>query len=108
MPPQVRTRGLRLRVRRAAEAADDNLVDDILATPTGKKKGLSEFDLGQPAAKSDSQKSVETRSKEDWFASFEGLKLLRRRFVDLTPAAKIRVSSGEINSAGEWDAKRSE
>ena len=108
MPPQVRTRGLRIRVRRAKDAGEDNLIDDILSAPSNKKKGPSEFDLDKPATPGESPKLVEGPAAAKWFASFEGLKLLRRRFADLTPQAKIRINSGEINPAGEWNAQRTE
>ena len=43
-----------------------------------------------------------------WFAKLEGLKLLRRRFANIFPEAKIRLSSGAIGADGTWDAKRDE
>ncbi|MBI1373591.1 MAG: hypothetical protein GC159_12755 [Phycisphaera sp.] len=106
MPPDTRTRALRIRVRRKADTGEENLIDDLLATSAAKKKEDSGFGLDQLVSGGDAPKAGASVSKADWFASFEGLKLLRRRFADLTPKAKVRVSSGEINAAGEWDAKR--
>ncbi|MCY3023753.1 MAG: hypothetical protein NTW87_32635 [Planctomycetota bacterium] len=45
-------------------------------------------------------------TKQAWRAQIEGLKILRRRFASLLPKARISVSSGQINKAGEWDAQR--
>ncbi|MDB5390610.1 MAG: hypothetical protein JWM11_6256, partial [Planctomycetaceae bacterium] len=104
MPPQVRTQGLRIRVRRAKDASEDNLVDDLIAETTPKDKGLDGIDVDKVGGGSSPKGGAE--KKENWFARFEGLKLLRRRFADVTSQAKIRVSSGEVNAAGEWDAKR--
>jgi hypothetical protein len=108
MPTQTRTRGLRLRVRRAKDAADDNSIDDLLSKPADKKAGPKDIDLDKPTTGDEPSLLGESPVKDDWFASFEGLKLLRRRFTDRTPQAKIRVNSGEINAAGEWDSMRSE
>ena len=47
MPPETRTRGLRLRVRLAKDAAEDNLIDDLLAKE-GSKDPV-DIDLDQPA-----------------------------------------------------------
>ncbi|HEY3324298.1 MAG TPA: hypothetical protein VGP72_27855 [Planctomycetota bacterium] len=44
-------------------------------------------------------------AKNAWRAQIEGMKILRRRFAS-PPPAKVSVSSGEINKAGEWDAQR--
>ena len=108
MPPQVRTQGLRIRVRQAKDAGEDNLVDDLLAEKTPKKKA-SEFDLDLDRPnKTGGAGKTETKPGANWFARFEGLKLLRRRFTDITAQAKVRVNSGEVNALGEWDAKRTE
>lgn len=102
MPPQTKTHALRIRVRRAKDAGEDNLVDDLLAETKPKKK-VDEFDIDRPA---DLGPTFAPTKGEGWFARFEGLKLLRRRFTDITPQAKIRVNSGDVNAAGEWNAKR--
>jgi hypothetical protein len=108
MPPQVRTQGLRIRVRRAKDAGEDNLVDDLLAEKSPKKKPSDiDLDFDRPT-KTGGAGKTETKPAANWFARFEGLKLLRRRFTDITPQAKVRVNSGEVNALGEWDAKRTE
>ena len=45
-------------------------------------------------------------AREAWAGRLEGMKLLRRRFGNLTPKATVRVSSGKVNPDGAWDAKR--
>src|SRR5207302_810756 len=40
-----------------------------------------------------------------WRGRLEGMKLLRRRFVNVTPDA-IHVNSGKVEKDGSWDAKR--
>lgn len=104
LPPQVRTQGLRIRVRRAKDAGEDTLIDDLLTEAKPPKKSIDEFDIDKPA--SGTAPKVEVKKADDWFARFEGLKLLRRRFTDVTPSAKVRVNSGVINAQGEWDAQR--
>lgn len=103
MPQMVRTQGLRIRVRKAKDAGEDNLVDDLIAETTAKEKELDGVDVDKVG---DGLNKGNTEQKESWFARFEGLKLLRRRFADVTPQAKIRVNSGEVNALGEWDAQR--
>lgn len=126
MPPQVRTQGLRIRVRRASDAGEEDLIDDLLTAKTDKKKSDGDLDLDQPSSKTAKPKAVsefdidkpsglgkggpklEVDAAANWFARFDGLKLLRRRFTDITAQAKVRVNSGEVNARGEWDAKRTE
>ena len=44
-----------------------------------------------------------------WGGRLEGLRLLRARFENAAPAARVRVSSGAYDpKTGEWDAKRQE
>jgi len=102
-PPNTRTRGLRFKVRLAKDAGDSNLVDDLL-TSNQPKKPANDLDLvlDSPGLKP----SLDAGPASDWFASFEGMKLLRRRFTNRTPLAKVRVSSGKVNALGEWDAER--
>ncbi len=106
MPPETRTRGLRLRVRLAKDAAEDNLIDDLL-TKDASKDPL-EIDLDKPAKTGEGKLGAEAKAAPGWFARFEGMKLLRRRFTNVTPQAEVRVNSGEVNASGEWDAQRTE
>ena len=41
-----------------------------------------------------------------WKARLEGMKLLRRRFANVTADATVRVSSGKVAADGTWDAQR--
>lgn len=43
-----------------------------------------------------------------WKGKLAGMKLLRRRFENLSRTAKVRVNSGKVDARGEWDAGRSE
>ena len=49
----------------------------------------------------------EPKGKADGFRRLEGMRLLNRRFANLMPSAQVRVSSGKVSAAGEWDAERS-
>src|SRR5262249_40546186 len=40
-----------------------------------------------------------------WRGRIEGMKLLRRRFVNVTPTAAVRVNSGVVAKDGSWDAQ---
>jgi hypothetical protein len=45
----------------------------------------------------------------EWCGRLEGLRLLRARFENVAPAARVRVSSGAYDpDTGEWDARRQE
>jgi hypothetical protein len=105
MPAQTRTRALRLRVRLAKDAAEDNLIDDLIAKDTPKDP--TEIDLDRPQT-GDAKPAAKANAATAWFARFEGLKLLRRRFTNVTPTATVRVSSGEVDPLGVWDAQRTE
>lgn len=44
---------------------------------------------------------------DEWCGRLEGLRLLRARFENVAPVARVRVSSGTYDPAtGEWDAQR--
>ena len=42
----------------------------------------------------------------DFRGRLEGLKILRRRYVNAAPGATVRVSSGKVSPDGVWDAQR--
>ena len=49
-----------------------------------------------------------TDAGDEWFGRLEGMRLLRARFENVAPGARVRVSSGVYDPAtGEWDAKQS-
>lgn len=43
---------------------------------------------------------------DDWFGRLEGLRVLRRRYADISSTARIRVNSGVVAADGSWDAQR--
>ncbi len=44
---------------------------------------------------------------DEWFARLEGMRLLRARFENVAPRARVRVNSGVYDpKTGEWDANR--
>jgi hypothetical protein len=45
-------------------------------------------------------------ARPKWRARIEGVKLLRRRFVNLFPTCQVAVNSGKVTPEGEWDAQR--
>jgi hypothetical protein len=107
MPPKTLTRGLRVRVRLATDADEPNLLDDPLALVEPKKRsGIPEFDIDAALDSSPAKTILKAAPTSKWFASFEGMKLMRRRFTNRTPLARVRVNSGEVNALGEWDAER--
>jgi hypothetical protein len=45
----------------------------------------------------------------EWYGRLEGLKILLRRFGNLSTTAKVRVNSGQVDATtGVWDAQRKE
>ena len=44
--------------------------------------------------------------RENWIGQLDGIKLLRRRYVNVFPQAEVRVSSGTHAADGAWDARR--
>ncbi len=71
---------------------------ECLTTPPNTLTRALRFKFTRPAA--------DAASKDSWFARLDGLRLLNRRFQDLAVSAKIRVNSGTLTPAGEWDAQR--
>ncbi len=63
--------------------------------------GLDEFDEALLGEKN-------TKTMASWSAQLEGMKILRRRFENLYPSCKVKVSSGTVTPEGEWDARRDE
>jgi len=88
LPENTTTRAVRLSFRKGTDEFDDMLVND---DPDKELGGTAKAAAGKP-----------------WKMSLEGVKLLRRRFESLLPAATVRVSSGQVNAQGEWDAARTQ
>jgi hypothetical protein len=94
-PADTKTRALRITWEKKG---DDPLTDvEEGFGESGKGDGLGLQVLGIDERKA---------SGAQWQGRLEGMRFLRRRYRNLCREAKIRVSSGEINEAGEWDARR--
>ncbi|MFT5469018.1 MAG: hypothetical protein ACI8UO_004132 [Verrucomicrobiales bacterium] len=102
LPEQTKTRALRLTFAKPGGELDalldgvalgDSPPEPDLGFPgSGKKKGAPGLSVGGSA---------------DWQAHLDGMRILRRRFADVSATATIRVSSGEyVAETGEWDAQR--
>lgn len=91
------TRALRVTFARGNAGSNDPL-DKLL---DNSKSG--DDDLRNPdKAKS---KALEFGADTAWKGQLEGMKLLRRRFANVT-GATIRVNSGKVTADGTWDAQR--
>ena len=91
----------------AVAAAPENTVTRALRLSFDR--GMDELDeLLETGGAADAltDKGGPGETKQAWRAQVEGMKILRRRFASLLPKAKISVSSGQVNKAGEWDAQR--
>lgn len=97
-----RTRALRLTFARGGSAESDPLAglldgpksqpDDPLDPDKTKVKPKDTLEFGT--------------SKNEWKGRIEGMRLLRRRFANVSGAATVRVSSGKVAADGTWDAMR--
>lgn len=103
-PPDTLTRALRISftrpgVAKAGVVQSDELSDfleDSLKTP-------DEIEAEKR------RKLTGKLTKDQWFAKLEGMRVLRRRFDNAMAAdGTVRVNSGVVNAAGEWDAQRTE
>ena len=75
-------------MRLAKEAGETDLIDDVLAEKK-PKKGTLDIDLDRGPKSTGSKSSLGEKPADEWFARFEGLKLLRRRFTSLTAQAQV-------------------
>lgn len=101
-PENTLTRALLVRFTKQGVDEEGSDVLDLLAEKEDAPSLPDDLDSLKPKAD-----LLGEGKKSDWFGRLEGMKLLRRRFQNLTPTATVRVNSGEINKQGEWDAKRS-
>lgn len=96
-PPDTTTRAVRITFVKKGE---DDLMDDF---DESMQEG-GEFELGE--GEEDDVLGGLVQGKE-WQAQLEGMRILRRRFKNLFPTAKIRVNSGTVNEeTGEWNGQR--
>ena len=93
-PENTNTRALRISFAKGADDVFSQVEDERTAGG-----GL----LGAEDESGDDQKALDAKA---WSAQIEGMKLLRRRYANLMPSAKISVSSGKVAKDGSWDAER--
>ena len=101
-PPNTRTRALRVGFY---TGADDifSAVENEKTTGAGDDALLG-ADLDADSGKGDAA----VDDKKSWQGRLEGMKLLRRRYVNLFSTAKVMVNSGHVSKDGTWDAERDE
>ncbi len=101
-PPGAKTRALRFSFSRGDLPDKDDL---LTAGSSGTSPADDGFELGKketsPAAADDFGSA-----QDRWQAQLEGLKILRRRFENLSPKASTLVNSGRVADDGSWDAAR--
>jgi len=96
-PPDTMTRALRITF---AKEGEDDLMDGL--DESMQEGGEFGLEMGET-----DDALGDLVQGETWQAQLEGMRLLRRRFKNLFPTAKIRVNSGQVNEeTGEWDAQR--
>lgn len=96
-PPKTVTRAVRV----SFSKTDDDLDEALDGEEIGDKAALEEGDtLGKGDTGGGAKKRVT--------GAIEGMKILRRAFENLMPAAQVRVNSGKVDELGEWDAQRTE
>ncbi|OPZ27351.1 MAG: hypothetical protein BWZ02_01676 [Lentisphaerae bacterium ADurb.BinA184] len=106
-PPGAVTRAVRITFVNAARDAID---DELEAKPEpGDEAPTLVDDLGAATADDDGAgHRLGVGSGDAWYGHLEGLRFLRRRCLNLSARAKVRVSSGTLSPDGSWDAERSE
>ena len=106
LPAGTHTRALRFTFIQggAGTGAADDVLSDV--EDTGGGPSLDSFDLS-----GGSKKKAGLGGGTDnapWMRRIEGMKLLSRRFENVTGAATVRVNSGKVAPDGTWDAERTE
>lgn len=98
-PEASMTRALRLTfARRDADPLEAQEESDDAAA-TGEVKSEAE----------ESEEEALDAPAKEWAGRIEGMRLLRMRFKNLMPEARVRVSSGVYDAkTGEWDAQRAD
>ena len=94
LPEKFRTRALRLSFTKPdGDLLEDDATDDGPSLEVGGDLTADAADFGA--------------ARDDWFGRLEGMRLLRARFENSAPGARVRVNSGVYDSdTGEWDARR--
>ncbi|MCX5661344.1 MAG: hypothetical protein NTW19_16815 [Planctomycetota bacterium] len=101
-PHNTMTRALRVSF---IKGEDDMFTEDDAASEFNDKDALKK---GMTSGKEPKKSSVAGDAGEagDWGGSLEGMRILRRRFANISPKAKIRTSSGRVVGDGSWNAGR--
>lgn len=83
--------------------------DDLLAGGPKKPAAIDlnqSFELDKPKGAAAAGLNDFGPVAEQWLGKIDGLKLLRRRFRNVSGEAAIHVNSGKVEADGSWDAKR--
>jgi hypothetical protein len=104
MPPGTQTRALRITFARGAAGESDPLAT-LLESPKTKTSDFDALDRKTPTK--DDEVLGFGSSVGKWQGQIEGIKLLRRRLVNVAGQAKVQVNSGKLMADGAWDAERS-
>jgi len=105
-PTNTLTRALRITFTNKDYDDFDDVLSEVQPA-AGRNKNpdldddMSSIDLA-PKEKAD----MTAAKKATWAGQIDGLRIVRRRFANLFPSAKVRVSSGTVKPDGEWDAAR--
>lgn len=105
-PEGTNTRALRITLIKGELPKDDDLLAGGSKKPGVVDIGQS-FDLDKPKGAAAAGLNDFGPSDEQWIGKLDGLKLLRRRFRNVSGEAAIRVNSGKVEADGTWDAQRS-
>ncbi|HUS58451.1 MAG TPA: hypothetical protein VM141_07345, partial [Planctomycetota bacterium] len=101
VPEGTRTRALRITFAKPGDDISKGL-EDIEGDPDVPDLETSEEEGKPEAVPLDGKRAA-------WKSHIDGMRLLRSRFKNMLPEARIRVNSGRLNAAtGEWDALRTE
>ena len=102
LPEGIQTQALRLTFSQPGNELDALLDGDVL------EERSVDLDLGFPGEKrKTSSPGLRVGKKPEWKGELDGMRILRRRFANVTANAKISVSSGTYDpKTGVWDANR--
>lgn len=101
-PPNTMTRALRVTFIRGE---DDMFTEDDAASEFNDKDAFKKDGAAEKPAKKGAAAGPGDDAG-DWGGAIEGMRILRRRFVNVAPKAKILTSTGRAGSDGSWSANR--
>lgn len=100
VPAGTTTRAVRFSFSKGGAGSADDLLSDI-----EDKKGGPSLDKVEGSGKKAGIGSGDTNT---WQRKLEGVKLLNRRYENVSSKAAIRVNSGKVAADGSWDAARTQ